>query len=76
MARRKFSEDEVQQWQKEHKQRMIYYNKNDSNLFVKRYYGISGTGGTLNLAHPGAWAIIVVLVGVILTVIFHKQIFG
>lgn len=76
MARRKFSKDEVQQWQKEHNQAMFYFNRNDSNLFVRRYYGISGTGGTINLAHPGAWAIIVVLAGLIVMVIFHKQIFG
>lgn len=76
MARRKFSKDEVQQWQKEHNQTMFYFNRNDSNLFVRRYYGISGTGGTINLAHPGAWAIIVVLAGLIVMVIFHKQIFG
>jgi Predicted membrane protein len=76
MAKRKFSNEEVKQWQKEHNQYLIYFNKNDSNLFVRRYNFISGNGGTLNLAHPGAWVIIVVLAGVILTVIFHKQIFG
>jgi uncharacterized membrane protein len=76
MARRKFSEEEVKQWQKEHNQRMIYINKNDSNLFVRRYYGLSGAGGTLNLAHPGSWVIIAVLAGVIVTLIFRKQIFG
>ena len=76
MAKRKFSEEEIKQWQKEHNQTMFYINRNDSNLFVRRYYGLSGAGGTLNLAHPGAWVIIVALAGLIVTVIFHKQIFG
>ena len=36
MARRQFSKEEVEQWQKEHNQSVFYINKNDSNLFVKR----------------------------------------
>ncbi|MEI6101798.1 MAG: hypothetical protein WCP73_08160 [Eubacteriales bacterium] len=77
MARRKFSKEEVQQWQKEHNQTMFYINKNDSNLFVRRYYGLSGVGGTVNLAHPGAWIIIIVLVGLIVSInVFRKSIFG
>jgi hypothetical protein len=55
MAKRKFSKEEVMQWQKEHDQRVFYINKNDSNLFVKRRYSF---GWTVNLAQPGAWVII------------------
>jgi uncharacterized membrane protein len=73
MARRKYSEEEVKQWQEEHNQNIFYINKNDSNLFVRRR---SGLGGTFNLTQPGAWAIIIVVVGLIVTFIFHKHIFG
>jgi uncharacterized membrane protein len=73
MVRRKFSKEEVRQWQEEHNQNIFYINKNDSNLFVRRR---SELGGTLNLTHPGAWVIIIVLIGLIVTIIFHKHIFG
>jgi len=34
MARRKYSNEEVEQWCKAHHQSVFYINKNDSNLFV------------------------------------------
>jgi uncharacterized membrane protein len=71
MARRKFSQEEVRQWQEEHNQNIFYINSNDSNLFVRRR---SGLGGTFNLTQPGAWAIIIAVVALILLGIFHKAI--
>lgn len=73
MTRRKYSKEEVLRWQEEHNQNIFYINKNDSNLFVIRR---SGLGGTLNLTHPGSWVVIIVLIGLIVTIILHKHIFG
>lgn len=72
MAKHKYSNEEVAKWQKEHNQHIFYVNKNDSNLAVRR---ISG-GGTLNLAHPVSWIIILAWIAIICLVIFHKAIFG
>jgi uncharacterized membrane protein len=74
MARRKFSKEEVKQWQEEHNQNIFYINKNDSNLFVRRR---SGLGGTLNVTQPGAWVIIAAVIALIVVLrVFHKSIFG
>jgi uncharacterized membrane protein len=74
MARRKFSRDEVRQWQEEHHQGLFYSNKNDSNMFVIRR---SGLGGTLNLTHPGAWIILMAVIAlVVVLVVFRKAIFA
>lgn len=73
MARRKYSKEEVKQWQEEHNQNLFYINKNDSNLFVVRR---SGLGGTLNVTQPAAWVILIVVIGVIVTIVLQKKIFG
>ena len=78
MARRKFSKEEVQQWQKEHNETVFYINKNDSNLFVKRYNFLgSKISFTVNLTHPVAWIIIAALIALIISLnVFWKSIFG
>lgn len=68
MARRKYSNEEVEQWRKEHHQSVFYINKNDSDLFVKRRYSF---GWTYNLAHPGTWLIYPAIIALILFVIFR-----
>ncbi len=73
MARRRFSSEEVEQWQKDHNQSLFYINKNDANLFVRRR---NGFGRTVNLTHPGAWVIIAAIVAfVVVTRVFGKSIF-
>ena len=73
MARRKFSKEEVEEWRKEHNRSVFYINKNDSNVFVGRKYGV---GWTYNLAHPVAWIVIAAIAAIIVLVvvfrIFHQ----
>ena len=62
MARRKFSDEEVLKWQEEHDQSFFYINPNDSNIVVKRR---SRFGWTVNLAHPGAWLLVVAIIALV-----------
>lgn len=77
MARRKYSDEEVRQWEEEHHQTVFYINSNDSNLFVRRYL-LTGRGWTVNLANPVAWIIVIVVVGLIVgtNIALHAHIFG
>jgi len=71
MAKRKYSKEEIQEWYKEHPS-ALYFNRNDSNLFVpKRTIGFSP-----NFAHPAAWIIVIIVIGLIVTLALHKRIFG
>ena len=73
MARRKFSAEEVKQWQIEHNQSMFYFNKNDANIFVRRGHS---SAPTINLSHPAGWIIIAALVALIVLInIYRKVIF-
>ena len=72
MARHKYSKEEIQEWYKEHPG-ALYFNRNDSNLFVPKRYTF---GFSPNFAHPAAWIIVIVVIGLIAMLIFHKRIFG
>ncbi len=73
MAKHKYTDEEVEQWEKDHHESVFYINKNDSNLFANRRFGL---GHTVNLANPASWIIIAAVATAILLIIFHKQIFG
>ena len=58
MARRRWTNDEVEQWRKEH-QGFGYCNKQDSNIIVSKRYGI---GFTFNWGNSLSWVIIIALI--------------
>ena len=62
MARRKWTNEEVEEYRKSHKT-VFYFNKEDSNVFVPKIYGF---GRTINLAHPLSWLFIALIVGFII----------
>lgn len=45
--------------------RSLYFNRADRRVLVPKRLGF-GVGRTLNLGHPMAWLIVVVVVGVVL----------
>ncbi|MDF2724603.1 MAG: hypothetical protein K0Q59_4278 [Paenibacillus sp.] len=61
MAKRKWSKEEIEQYRKVHGP-TLYFNKEDSNLFVRKAFGY---GFTVNWANPISWILIVIIVGVI-----------
>jgi uncharacterized membrane protein len=65
MARHKYSKEEVEQWDKDH-QGIFYFNKDDTNLIVRRRLSF---GWTLNFAHPTAWIITSAVVALIIALI-------
>ncbi|WP_088227427.1 DUF5808 domain-containing protein [Desulfosporosinus sp. FKB] len=66
MAGRKWTNKEIEEYRKEHG--VIYYNKEDSNIFVPKALGI---GWTLNWANPISWVFILVPFGLVLFRYFH-----
>lgn len=65
MGRRKWTKEEIEEYRKD-KGAFFYYNKEDSNFFVPKAYGI---GWTVNWANPISWVLILVIIGVI---VFRK----
>lgn len=47
--KRKYTNEEVRRWMEERNSRFFYINGEDTNIFVRKYYGI---GWTLNLGNP------------------------
>lgn len=64
MEKRKWTPDEVRQWMEQHGTHSFYYNKEDSNVIVRKRN--IGLGWTLNAANPLSY----VLLGGILLVVF------
>jgi uncharacterized membrane protein len=60
MTKRRWTKDEINEYRKEHG--AFYFNRDDSNLFVPKAYGI---GGTLNLANPISWVILLGIIALI-----------
>jgi uncharacterized membrane protein len=61
MAKRRWTKDEIEQWQKEH-QGFGYCNKQDSNIIVSKRYGI---GFTFNWGNPLSWVIMIALIAAV-----------
>jgi uncharacterized membrane protein len=64
MEKHKYSKEEVEEWRKEHRG-VFYFNRNDSNMFIPRKYGI---GFSPNFANPGACIITIVVIGLIVMI--------
>ena len=58
MAKRKWTNEEIKKWREDNGQ-MLYFNKEDANIFVPKAYGV---GFSLNFANPIAYIAIVVIV--------------
>ncbi|MCL2884989.1 MAG: DUF5808 domain-containing protein [Oscillospiraceae bacterium] len=61
MKKRKWTAAEVQKWREENR-RLMYFNKEDSNIFVPKAVGI---GFTFNWANPWAYVGLVVVIAVV-----------
>lgn len=61
MAKRKWTKEEIESYRKEHGF-FAYFNKEDSNLFVPKQYGI---GRTMNWANPISWIFIIIIILII-----------
>ncbi|MDQ0201097.1 DUF5808 domain-containing protein [Neobacillus ginsengisoli] len=61
MARRKWTNEEIEEYRKK-KGYFFYYNKEDSNFLVPKAFGF---GRTVNWANPIAWIFILAIIGVI-----------
>ena len=64
MAKRKWTKDEIEQWRKDH-QGFGYFNKEDSNIFVSKNYGI---GRTFNWGNPISWILITTIILIIILI--------
>ncbi|WP_425539224.1 DUF5808 domain-containing protein [Microaceticoccus formicicus] len=60
--KRKYTNEEVRRWMEERNSRFFYINGEDTNIFVRKYYGI---GWTLNLGNP--WVLFMIIVLIILS---------
>ena len=61
MARRKWTKEEIKEYRKI-QDAFFYSNKEDSNVFVPKVYGI---GWTVNRANPISWIFVLVIIGFI-----------
>ena len=74
MEKRKWTREEVWAWMEQHGTPTFYYNKNDTNIIVrKRNIGI---GWTLNAANPRAHALVVGIILVVLLIPAFVDIFS
>lgn len=69
MSKRKWSKEDIQEFRKIHGS-PFYYNKDDSNLFVPKAYGI---GRTINWANPIAWVVAFTIIAFIILRAFLKK---
>jgi uncharacterized membrane protein len=53
--KRKFSKEEVWQWMNDNNKTFIYANKDDSNILIRKRYGISWN---MNFGNPWTWCMI------------------
>ena len=71
MARRKWTAEEIEEWRRAKGNRAFgYFNKEDSNIFVRKSFGV---GWTFNWGNPVAWAVIAVLVVLVVWSMFNGK---
>lgn len=78
MAKRKWSEEEIDEYRIVHRMYFFYYNEEDGNLFVPKVYVLDAFKNvpmarlTFNWAHPIAMGFaLIILTLIILPVIFN-----
>ena len=64
MKKRKWTQKEVREWFKKH-HTFIYFNPNDKNIFVRKYYGI---GWIMNCGNPWAYCCVIGIVAILMIV--------
>ena len=67
MGRKKYTEDEIEEYRKKINRRVFYFNKEDSNILVPKAYGY---GFTVNWANPITWVLILVVIAFIVWKMF------
>ena len=64
MKKRKWTQKEVREWFKKH-HTFIYFNPNDKNIFVRKYYGI---GWIMNCGNPWSYGCIIGMLAVLMII--------
>lgn len=64
MKKRKWTQKEVREWLKKH-HTFIYFNPNDKNIFVRKYYGI---GWIMNCGNPWSYCCVIGIVAIFMIV--------
>ncbi len=69
--KREWSDEEIMQYRKEHKQNLFYYNKEDIRIMVPKFHGI---GMTVNFARIMGLVILIgiIFLGGILSLLFYR----
>jgi uncharacterized membrane protein len=71
MKKRKWKQEEIYSYKKE-KSQFLYYNKEDSNIFIFRE---SGLGFSPNWANPWSWIIVIcIIIFIVLLSFVNKMI--
>ncbi|RKP49886.1 hypothetical protein D7Z26_18840 [Cohnella endophytica] len=70
MAKRKWSNEEVEEYRRTRKQYLFYYNKDDANFLVPKSIG---WGWTNNWAHPYSWLIILAVLALAVLPTYTKN---
>ena len=65
MAKRRYTNEEVEQWRRDHK-KALYSNPDDSRLWVRK---ASGFGYIPNMGNPLAWVMVIVIIAVIVSLV-------
>lgn len=71
MGKHRYTKEEVKKWYQDH-HTVIYFNKDDKNVMVRKAYGY---GLKFNYANPISWVIIAILLAIIVIIIFFPQLY-
>ena len=71
MTRHRYTNEEIEVWRKEN-QRMVYFNHDDSRIFVPKGYGI---GYTMNWGYPVSYIVFIAIIGIPVLVVVLLSIY-
>ena len=71
MTRHRYTNEEIEVWRKEN-QRIVYFNHDDSRIFVPKGYGI---GYTMNWGNPVAYIVFIAIIGIPVLVVVLLSIY-
>lgn len=66
MAKHRYTDEEIAEWRLTHSS-FGYFNRDDSNFFIPKAYGI---GRTFNWAHPASWLVGAIIIAVVIYTLF------